>query len=120
LTDKWLIYPCLISLWKSVHMKKKDREHQENAFYFDLLQQYEEDDIFYASTFTLKKDDTGNIILYPDEQFLNKKSCIYSHNSVIFEGEMPDMMLIAVQPGINPKQVYDILQLRIEITSDLR
>ncbi len=97
-------------------MKKKEKEHLANTFYFDLLQQYEEDDIFYASTFTLRKDSTGNIILYPDARFLNRKSCIYSHNAVIFEGDLPEMMLIAVQPGIYPKQVYDILQLRIEVT----
>jgi len=99
-------------------MKKKDKEHQENAFYFELLQQHELDDIFYTSSFTLTKDSTGNIILYPEDRFVNKKICVYSHNSVIFKGEMPDKMLIAVQPGLHPKNVYDILQLRIEIESD--
>ena len=89
---------------------------KENTFYYDLLQQQEYDDIFYTATFTLKKDDIGNIILYPDEKFINKKTCIYSHNSIIFEGEMPEMMLIAVQPGINPKHLHDMLQLRIEMT----
>lgn len=99
-------------------MKKKDKEIKEIGFYFDLLQQHEFDDIFYTSTFTLKRDETGNIILYPDEKYVNKKACVYSHSSVIFEGEMPEMMLIAVQPGINPKHLHDILQLRIEFTSD--
>lgn len=93
---------------------------KENTFYYDLLQQHEFDDIYYTSTFTLKKDEKGNIILYPDDKFINKKTCIYSHNSIIFEGEMPDMMLIAVQPGINPKHLHDMLQLRIEITPDER
>lgn len=97
-------------------MKKK--EPRDIAFYFDLLQQYDWDDIFYTSTFTLKKDDTGNIILYPDEKFINKKSCVYSHNTVIFEGEMPEMMLIAVQPGLRPMHLNDILQLRIEMMND--
>ena len=99
-------------------MIKKEIETKDAAFYFDLLQQDEQDDIFYASTFTLKRDETGNIILYPDDKFLNKQTCIYSHNSVIFEGEMPPMMLIAVQTGINPKQIHDILQLRIEMSTD--
>jgi hypothetical protein len=91
---------------------------KENSFYYDLLQQHEFDDIYYTSTFTLKKDEKGNIILYPDDKFVNKKTCIYSHNSIIFDGEMPDMMLIAVQPGINPKHLHDMLQLRIELTND--
>jgi hypothetical protein len=93
---------------------------KDNAFYYDLLQQQEYDDIFYTSTFTLKKDEIGNIILYPDEKFINKKTSIFSHNSVIFEGEMPDMMLIAVQPGLNPKHLHDMLQLRLEMASDAR
>lgn len=94
------------------------KEITDNTFYYDLLQQNDFDDIFYTSSFTLKKDNTGNIILYPDERFINKKSCVFSHNSIIFEGEMPEMMLIAVQPGIDPKHLHDILQLRIEITAD--
>jgi len=94
------------------------KEIKDNAFYYNLLQQNDYDDIFYTSSFTLKKDNTGNIILYPDERFINKKSCVYSHNSIIFEGEMPEMMLIAVQPGIHPKHLHDMLQLRIEITAD--
>lgn len=93
---------------------------KDNTFYYDLLQQHEFDDIFYTSTFTLKKDDNGNIILYPDDRFINKVACIYSHNSIIFEGAMPDMMLIAVQPGINPKHLHDMLQLRIEITANVK
>ena len=94
------------------------KELKDIAFYFELLQQQELDDIFYTSTFTLKKDDTGNIILYPDAKFVNKKSCVFSHNSVIFEGDMPEMMLIAVQPGLKPRHLHDILQLRIEMISD--
>lgn len=99
-------------------MKKKEKEIKEIGFYFDLLQQFDWDDIFYASTFTLKQDETGNIILYPDEKYVNKKACVYSHNSIIYEGEMPEMMLIAVQPGIKPMHLHDILQLRIELTTD--
>jgi hypothetical protein len=97
---------------------KEMKESKDIAFYFELLQQYDLDDIFYTSTFTLKKDETGNIILYPDAKFINKKSCVYSHNSVIFEGDMPEMMLIAVQPGIDPRHLHDILQLRIEMIAD--
>jgi len=96
----------------------KDKDRQDIAFYFDLLQQEEYADVFYTASFTLKKDHTGNIILYPDEKYINKKTCIYSHNSVIFEGEMPDMMLIAVQPGINPMHLNDILQLRIDFAGE--
>jgi hypothetical protein len=99
-------------------LQRKMKDSKDIAFYFELLQQYELDDIFYTSTFTLKKDDTGNIILYPDAKFINKKSCVYSHSSVIYEGDMPEMMLIAVQPGINPRHLHDILQLRIEMVSD--
>lgn len=88
---------------------------KDNTFYYDLLQQHEYGDIFYTATFTLKKDDIGNIILYPDDKYVNKQTCIYSHNSIIFEGEMPEMMLIAVQPGIHPKHLNDMLQLRIEM-----
>jgi hypothetical protein len=93
----------------------QDSNNKDSAFYFELLQQYEMDDIFYTSTFTLKRDELGNIILYPDARYLNKQTCIYSHNAVIFEGEMPEMMLIAVQPGLNPRHLHDILQLRIEL-----
>ncbi len=95
-----------------------EQDNRDDAFYFELLQQYELDDIFFASSFTLKKDETGNIFLYPDERFLNKKTCVYSHNSIIFEGEMPAMMLIAVQPGLDPRYLNDILQLRIELAND--
>jgi len=118
LTDTASNYRCYLILIKTKCMKKKEKEVKEIAFYFDLLQQHELDDIFYTSTFTLKRDNTGNILLYPDEKYVNKKACVYSHNSVIFEGDMPEMMLIAVQPGINPKHLHDILQLRIEFTSD--
>jgi hypothetical protein len=96
----------------------QEKENQDIAFYFELLQQYELDDIFYTTTFTLKRDETGNIILYPDTRFQNRKICVYSHSSVIFEGEMPEMMLIAVHPGLNPRHLHDILQLRIELASD--
>lgn len=92
----------------------KDNNTKDNAFYFELLQQHEWDDIFYSSSFTLKKDETGNIILYPDAKYINKKTCVFSHNNVIFEGDMPEMMLIAVQPGVNPKHLADVLQLRID------
>jgi len=92
----------------------KELETANHGFYFDLMHQDEHEDIYYTSMFTLKRDETGNIILYPDERFLNKKTCVFSHNNIIFEGDMPDKMLIAVQTNINPKQVNDILQLRIE------
>jgi len=98
----------------------QDKENEEITFLFELLQQYDWDDIFYAATYTLKQDETGNIILYPDNRFVNKQICIYSHNSIIFEGEMPEKMLIAVQPGINPKLLHDILQLRIELAPNAK
>lgn len=94
-------------------------EHPDSSFYFELMQQYESDDIFYTATFTLKKDELGNILLYPDERFVRKQACVYSHGSVIFEGEMPSMMLIAMQPDINPKHLHDLLQLRIELITEV-
>jgi hypothetical protein len=96
----------------------KESDKKDTAFYFELLQQHEFDDIFYTASFTLKKDSTGNIILYPDAKYINKKTCVYSHNNVIFEGDMPDMMLIAVQPGINPKHLNDVLQLRLDYSHE--
>jgi len=92
-----------------------DKELKDRELYFQLLQQEEDDDIFYAATFTLKKDENGNILLYPDDRYVKKQAQILSHSNVIFEGEIPEMMLIAVSPGLNPKPLHDLLQLRIDL-----
>ena len=50
----------------------KSRPPERNHLYFDLLQQYEFDDIFYAAKHLLKRDEISNTIILitilPDTQ----------------------------------------------------
>ncbi len=85
---------------------------------FSVLAKQQDENVYYAREYTLHKNECQDLILIPDDDYINRKAEIRCNELVVFRGVLPEKLVLASFTPVKVQAAQAFLNISLRLLRD--